>query len=173
MMALLLVVLAALTAVLQVSLPWAWWPLDLCLLLAAFAGLTRGSGWGLVCGLVAGTCLDLLISPALGLRMVPLGLAGALADALQPGVNRDQPRLQVAAVLCMVLLHDALLALMGRRFDLPQSGLTKVFFAYVAPRLAGQGLATVPFFLALSVLVRQKVFLDPRHRGVQTIRRWG
>jgi len=173
MIALLLLSLALLSAALQLSLPWAWWPLDLPLLVAAFAGLTRGGGWGLFCGAVAGLQMDLVLSPALGLRFAPLALAGALADALQPGVNRDQPRLQVAAVFAMTLLHDLLLSLLGRRLGLPQGGLQRVALGFMAPRLAGQALACIPFFSLLGLLVRQKVFLDPRARNVQTIRRWG
>jgi rod shape-determining protein MreD len=169
---LLLFSLASLAALVQLSVPLAWWPLDLPLLVAAYAGLTRGSGWGLACGVLAGLWMDLLLSPQAGLRLAPLALAGALADAMQPGVNRDQPRLQVLAMLMLVLVHDAFLVLMAREQGLAQGGLARFTFAYALPRLAAQAIATVPLFLALGLLVKQKVFQDPRQRGVQTIRRW-
>lgn len=172
MIGLLLLGLASLAALIQLSVPLAWWPLDLPLLVAAYAGLTRGGGWGLVCGALAGLWMDLLLSPEPGLRLAPLALAGALADAMQPGVNRDQPRLQVVSVLLLVLVHDALLALLARQQGLPQGGGGRMLFAFVLPRLAASAVATVPIFLALGLLVKQKVFQDPRQRGVQTIRRW-
>jgi rod shape-determining protein MreD len=169
---LLLLGLSAFAALLQLSLPLAWSPFDLPLLIAAFAGLTRGEGWGLLCGAFAGALLDALYSPVPGLRFVPLVLAGALADALQPGVNREQPRLQVASVLLLTVVHDAAMALVARSQDLPQGGLSRALLAFALPRLAGQALATVPLFLALGLLIRRKAFQDPRARGVQTLRRW-
>jgi rod shape-determining protein MreD len=168
----LMIALSLLAAGIQAGIPLPWWPLDLPLLVAAYAGLTRGNGWGLACGAIGGLALDVLLSPVPGLRAVPLALAGALADALQPGVNRDQPRLQVLAVLSLVLLHDAALIALARAWGVPQGGLGRYLFAYGLPRLAGQGLAALPFFFILGLLVKQKVFLDPRQRGVQTIRRW-
>ncbi len=48
----------------------------------------------------------------------------------------------------------------------------RLVFGYALPRLAAQAVATVPLFLALGLLVKQKVFQDPRQRGVQTLRRW-
>ena len=104
--------------------------------------------------------------------MLPLALAGALADSLQPGVNRDQPRLQLLTVLFLVAAHDALLALLARRLGVAQGGPQRVLLGYALPRLAALGLAALPFFWALGLLVKQKVFLDPRQRTVQTIRRW-
>jgi rod shape-determining protein MreD len=172
MMALLLMAISTLAALLQLSAPLAWWPLDLPLLVTAYAGLTRGRGWGLLCGLLAGLWLDALHSPLPGLRMVPLALAGALADALQPGTNREQPRLQVAVVILLVLLHDLGLALLARAQHLHQGGLGRFVLSYGLPRLAAQALATVPLFWVLGLLVKQKAFLDPRQRDVQTIRRW-
>lgn len=172
MIGLLLMALASMAALAQLSVPLAWWPLDLPLLVAAYAGLTRGSGWGLVCGALAGLWMDLLLSPQAGLRLAPLALAGALADALQPGVNRDQPRLQVFTVMVLVVVHDALLVLLAREQGLAQGGLVRLVFGYALPRLAAQAVATVPLFLALGLLVKQKVFQDPRQRGVQTLRRW-
>jgi rod shape-determining protein MreD len=170
--ALLLLVLAVLAALLQLSVPLPWWPFDLPLLLAAYAGLTRGNGWGLLCGATAGLLMDALHSPVPSLRLVPLALAGALADALQPGVNREQPRLQVATVMLLTVVHDGGLSLMARVQDLHQGGLSRALLAYALPRVAAQALATVPFFWALGLLVRQKAFQDPRQRGVQTLRRW-
>jgi len=170
--ALLLLGLASLLALLQAGVPLPWWPLDLPLLLAAYAGLTRGNGWGLLCGAAAGFWLDVLLHDAGPLRMLPLALAGALADSLQPGVNRDQPRLQLLSVLLLVAAHDALLMLLGRRLGVPQGGAQRVLLAYCLPRLAAQGIAALPFFWTMGLLVKQKVFLDPRQRTVQTIRRW-
>ncbi len=172
MIALLLIAIAAASAVLQLSLPIVWSPFDLPLLIAAYAGLTRGNGWGLLCGAIAGAVLDALHSPVPALRLAPLALAGALADALHPGVNRDQPRLQVASVLLLVLLHDALLVGLARAQGVTQGGVGRFVFAYGLPRLAGQALATVPMFWLLGLLLRQRVFQTPRQRGVQTIRRW-
>jgi rod shape-determining protein MreD len=169
---LLLAALASGAALFQVSVPLEWWPFDLPLLVTAFAGLTRGGGWGLACGALAGFTLDALLGGPTGLRMAPLAFAGALADALEPGVNRDQPRLQVLAVLALALLHDSLLALFARRFDVPQYGLERLVLGYALPRLAAQALGALPLFWALGLLVKQKVFLDPRQRQVRTIRRW-
>jgi rod shape-determining protein MreD len=170
--ALLMAFLAAGAALFQAAVPLAWCPLDLPLLVTLFFGLTRGRGWGLACGAAAGFLLDALLGLPAGLRLAPLALAGALADALQPGVNRDQPRLQVLAVMALALSHDALLALFARRFDVPQYGPERVLFQYLLPRLAAQSLAALPLFWALGLLVKQRVFLDPRQRQVKTIRRW-
>jgi len=170
--ALLMVFLAFAAAVAQVSVPLPWWPLDLPLLVTAFAGLSLGGGWGLACGLLSGFVLDALLGGPAGLRMAPLALAGALADALQPGVNRDQPRLQVAAVMALIVVHDGFLALFAHKFGVPQYGLDRLFFGYALPRLAAQALAALPLFWALGFLVRQRVFLDPRKRQVKMIRRW-
>jgi cell shape-determining protein MreD len=172
MIALLLLGLASAFAVLQVSVPLPWWPLDLPLLLAAYAGLTRGNGWGLACGALAGLWMDVMMHDAGPLRMLPLGLAGALADSLQPGVNRDQPRLQLLTVLLLVAAHDALLAALGHQLGLAQGGLQRMLLGFELPRLAAQGLLALPFFWVLGLLVKQKAFQDPRQRGVQTIRRW-
>jgi rod shape-determining protein MreD len=172
MIAPLLLFLACFAALAQVSVPLPWWPLDLPLLITAFAGLTRGGGWGLTCGLCSGFVLDALLGGPTGLRLVPLAAAGALADALQPGVNRDQPRLQVLAVIALALVHDLLLALFARKFDVPQYGLDRALMTFALPRLAAQALACLPLFWALGLLVKQRVFLDPRQRQVKTIRRW-
>lgn len=172
MIAPLLLLLAFSAALAQVSVPLPWWPLDLPLLVTAFAGLTRGGGWGLCSGLVAGFSLDVLLGGPSGLRLVPLAAAGALADALQPGINRDQPRLQVLAVMALAVVHDLLLALYARKFDVTQYGLDRVLMTYALPRLAAQSLAALPLFYVLGLLVKQRVFLDPRQRAVKTIRRW-
>ena len=172
MIALLLLGLASAFAALQLCVPLPWWPMDLPLLLAAYAGLTRGNGWGLACGAVAGLWLDVMLHSPGPLRMLPLGLAGALADSLQPGVNRDQPRLQLLTVLLLVAVHDALLAVLGRQLGVAQGGLQRLILAFALPRLAAQGLLALPFFWVLGLLVKQKAFQDPRQRGVQTIRRW-
>ncbi|MGH7442053.1 MAG: rod shape-determining protein MreD [bacterium] len=167
-----LAALSIAAAFIQVSVPAHWWPLDLPLLVTAFAGLSRGRGWGLACGVLAGFSLDTLLGSPPGLRLAPLAFAGALADTLQTGVNRDQPRLQVFAVLALTLAHDALLSLFARRFGTPEYGLRRVLFEYEMPRLAAQAVACLPLFWALGLVVRQRVFLDPRQRRVKLIRRW-
>lgn len=172
MIALLLASLAVLAAFVQAGVPLPWWPLDLPLLVAAFAGLSRGGGWGLACGALSGFTLDALLGTPPGLRTVPLACVGALADALQSGVNRDQPRLQALAVLGLTLAHDGLLALLARGLGLPQAGARRIVLEYVLPRLAAQAVACLPFFWLLGRVVRQRVFLDPRQGRVKTIRRW-
>lgn len=168
----LLLGISALAALLQAILPWAWWPADLPLLLAIFAGLRRGGGLGLLCGATAGLVLDTLASPVPGLRLAPLALAGAIADSAESGVNRDQPRLQVLFVAGLCLLHDLLLAGLARRFGLDQGGLVRVFGAFVLPRLVVQAVLAVPVFWAMGLLVRQRVFQDPLRRPVRSIQRW-
>lgn len=172
MIASLLLALAVVSACVQVSVPLPWWPLDLPLLVVAFAGLTRGEGWGLACGLLAGFTLEALLGTPAGLRLIPLAFAGALADALQPGVNRDQPRLQMFAVLALTLLHDSLLAFFAHRFGVPQYGFRRAAMEYGVPRLAAQALVCLPLFWLLGLVVRQRVFQDPRQVRVKTIRRW-
>jgi rod shape-determining protein MreD len=172
MIVLFLFLLSFAAAAAQVSVPLPWWPLDLPLLVVAFAGLTRGGGWGLACGMLSGFSMDVLLGGPVGLRLAPLAAAGALADALQPGVNRDQPRLQVLAVMALAVVHDLLLALYARHFDVTQYGLDRALLNFALPRLAAQALATLPLFYVLGLLVKQRVFLDPRQRQVKTIRRW-
>ncbi len=164
--------LAVVSAILQAGLPLRWSPVDLPLLLVAFAGLSRGNGLGLACGVAAGLTLDCLLGGPAGLRLAPLALTGALADALQPGVNRDQPRLQVLAVLALTFFHDGCLALMARRLGVPQYGPRRAVLEYELPRLAAQALGCLPLFGLLGVVVRQRVFQDRRQGRVKTIRRW-
>ncbi len=172
MMTALLLGLSALAALLQAVLPWHWWPADLPLLLAIFAGLRRGGGLGLLCGISAGLVLDTLTSPVPGLRLAPLALAGALADSAEHGVNREQPRLQILAVAGLCLLHDILLTALARHFELNQGGEGLVLGSYVLPRLFAQAALAVPVFWILGLLVRQRVFQDPLRRPVRSIRRW-
>lgn len=172
MMIALLMGLGALFALLQGILPWTWWPTDLPLLLAIFAGLRRGSGLGLFTGVSAGLVLDALASPVPGMRLAPLALVGALADSAERGVNREQPRLQILAVAGLCLLHDLLLVLLARHFGLNQGGFGRVFGLYVLPRAVAQALLAVPVFWALGLLVRQRVFQDPLRRPVRSIQRW-
>ena len=172
MMTGLLLGLSALAALLQVILPWQWWPADLPLLLAIFAGLRRGGGLGLFCGISAGLVLDTLASPVPGLRIAPLALAGALADSMEQGVNREQPRLQIIVVAALCLFHDLLLSLLARHFDVNQGGEGRVLVAYILPRLLTQAVLAVPVFWALGLLVRQRVFQDPLRRPVRSIQRW-
>jgi rod shape-determining protein MreD len=168
----LLLALSVMAVFLQVGLPLPWSPFDVPLLLTAFVGLTRGNGWGFACGALCGLGLDVLLSPHLGLRLLPLAMAGALADTLHPGVNREQHRLQVVAVMLLGVVHDAALLAVARAFGLHQGAWSRFLLAYALPRLAGQALACIPFFAILGLLVRRKVFLDPRQRDVQIIRRW-
>jgi rod shape-determining protein MreD len=172
MMAGLLLLLAAVAALLQCVLPLAWWPVDLALLITVFAGLRRGRGLGFFCGAVAGLLLDTLASPVPGLRLAPLALVGALADGLEGGVNREQPRLQFLALAGLTLLHDALLALLARHFGLDQGGLGRVLLHYALPRLLAQAVLALPLFWGLGLLVRQRVFQDPLRRPVRSIQRW-
>jgi rod shape-determining protein MreD len=172
MMAGLLLGLCAVAAVLQGVLPFHWWPLDLPLLLVIFAGLRRGGGLGLCCGVTAGLVLDVLSSPVAGLRLAPLALVGALADSAESGVNREQPRLQVLAVAALCEVHDALTMALGWHFGLNQGGLQRVLGAYILPRLLVQGALAVPLFWLLGLLVRQRVFQDPLRRPVRSIQRW-
>ena len=172
MMAGLLLGLSALAALLQVLLPFHWFPADLPLLIAIFAGLRRGGGLGLLCGALAGLGLDAMGGQLPGLRLVPLALVGALADSAERGVNREQPRLQVVAVALLSLAHDGLLTVLAWHFNLNQGGLDRVLFSYVLPRALTQALLAVPLFWALSLLVRQRVFQDPLRRPVRSIQRW-
>ncbi len=172
MMSALLLALAALAAVLQSALPLNWWPVDLPLLLAVFAGLRRGGGLGLLCGATAGLLLDTLTSPVPGLRLAPLALVGALADSVEKGVNRERPRLQVLAVAGLCALHDATLMVLGWHFSLNQGGLARVLGAFALPRLLAQAALAVPLFWALGLMVKQRVFQDPLRRPVRSIQRW-
>lgn len=172
MMAALLLGMSALAALLQAVLPWPYGPTDLPLLLVIFAGLRRGGGLGLFCGISAGLVLDALASPVPGLRLAPLALVGALADSAESGVNREQPRLQVLAVAGLCLLHDLLLTVLARHFDLNQGGEGRVLWLYIVPRLFTQAALAVPVFWALGLLVRQRVFQDPLRRPVRSIQRW-
>jgi rod shape-determining protein MreD len=172
MMAALLLGLSALAALLQAVLPLRWSPVDLALLVTVFAGLRRGGGLGFFCGATAGLLLDALASPVPGLRLAPLAIVGALADSVEGGVNREQPRLQVLAVAGLCLLHDALLAVLGRHFHLDQGGVGRVLGSYVLPRVLAQGALAVPLFWVLGLLVRQRVFQDPLRRPVRSIQRW-
>ena len=171
-MLLLFVFLSCAAALSQSVLPLQWWPADLPLLLVIFAGLRRGKGMGLMCGILAGLVLDALSSPQPGLRLAPLAIVGALADSLEQGVNREQPRLQIAAVLGFCLLHDFFLALLAWHFDLNQGGALRVVESYVLPRCLAQAALAIPVFWILGLLVRQRVFQDPLRRPVRSIQRW-
>ncbi len=172
MMVALLLGITAMAALLQAVLPWAWWPADLPLLLAIFAGLRRGGGLGLLCGVTAGVVLDTLASPVPGLRLAPLVLVGAIADSAESGVNRDQPRLQVLMVVGLSLVHDLMMSVLARRFGLDQGGVVRVIGVFVIPRVVSQALLAIPVFYGMGLLVRQKVFQDPLRRPVRSIQRW-
>jgi rod shape-determining protein MreD len=172
MMTALLLGLSAVAALLQGVLPFHWWPLDLPLLLVIFAGLRRGAGLGLGCGVIAGLILDALGSPVPGLRLAPLALVGALADSAESGVNREQPRLQVLAVAGLCALHDIVAMVLGWHFGLNQGGLTRVLWDYALPRLVVHAAMAIPLFWVLGLLVRQRVFQDPLRRPVRSIQRW-
>ena len=172
MMTALLLGLSTLAALFQAVLPFHWWPLDLPLLMVIFAGLRRGGGLGLCCGIAAGLVLDVLSSPVPGLRLAPLALVGALADSAESGVNREQPRLQVLAVVGLCLLHDSLTMVLAWHFGLNQGGLVLVLWDYALPRLLVHGALAIPLFWVLGLLVRQRVFQDPLRRPVRSIQRW-
>ena len=157
---------------LQVAQPWAWSPVDLPLLLAIFAGLQRGRGTGLALGAFGGALLDAWSSPAPGLRLGSLALAGALADALEPDVKGERPTLQAPAAAALTLVHDLVLALLAWRAGLSQGGLGTYLGAYVVPRFIAQGLLAIPFFFAFRALVRQRVFLNPLGEKPKLLRRW-
>ena len=172
MMLLLFAMLGALGALAQATLPFRWWPADLPLLLVVFAGLRRGKGLGLFCGVLAGLVLDALGSPVPGLRLAPLAVVGALADSAEGGVNWGQPRLQILAVLGFSLVHDGLLVLLAWHFNLNQGGALKVAWDYVLPRCLTQAALAVPLFWILGLVLRRRVFQDPLRRPVRSIQRW-
>jgi rod shape-determining protein MreD len=171
MITLFLAFLGPAMALLQVSLPFAWLPLDLPLLVCAFAGLQRGRGTGLMVGLLSGLLLDALVSPKLGPRLLSLSIAGAVADALSPSVNREQPRLQVAAAAAISLGHDILLFFTAMALGLSQGGGRRFLFSYGLPRLLTHAALAAPFFFVFRALVRARVFQDPLSRPPAVIRK--
>ena len=172
MMAALLLGISALMGLFQSVVPLQWWSVDLALLVTVFAGLRRGRGLGLFCGLTAGLVLDALVSPAPGLRLAPLVLAGALADGVEGGVNREQPRLQIIAMAGICLFHDSILIFLAWHLNLNQGGLGRVLGLYVLPRVLTQAVLAVPLFWGLGHVVSQRVFQDPLRRPVRSIQRW-
>lgn len=167
-----LLALGALLAALQVTLPLAWSPLDLPLLLTLVAGLRRGRATGFMVGAFCGLCLDLWAGPSFGLRSVSLALAGSAADAFEGWVNPDQPRLQMAAAAIGSLVHDTLLMALAWHLGLPQGGLLATLGLFVLPRALAAAALAVPAFMLFTVIARQRVFVNPLARPPSTIRRW-
>ncbi len=164
--------LALLSVMAQVNLPFAYFPLDLPLLTCILVGLRRGRGAGLLFGLLAGLTLDALLFERLGPRSVALVLSGALADWLEGGVNREQPRVQIAMAASLSLLHDVLLAWVARAQGLSQGGWDRFVGEYLLPRAGVHALLAVPYFFLLGFLVRARVFEDPLSRSPRVIRKW-
>ncbi len=172
MIVLALLVLGALLTALQVTLPLAWSPVDLPLLLTLVAGLRRGRATGFLIGAFCGLCLDLWAGPIFGLRLASLALSGAIADSFEGWVNQDQPRLQMIAAALGSLTHDALLIGLAWRAGLPQGGALFSVGAYVLPRALAAAALAIPAFMLFTVIARQRVFVSPLARRPATIRRW-
>jgi len=164
--------LALLSVLAQVNLPFAYLPFDLPLLTCILLGLRRGRGAGLLSGLLAGLLLDALLFERFGPRSVALLLSGALADWLESGVNREQPRLQIALAAGISLFHDLLMAWVARAQGLSQGGWDRFVGEYLLPRAGVHALLAVPFYFLLGLLVRARVFQDPLSRSPRMIRKW-
>ncbi|MES2201856.1 MAG: rod shape-determining protein MreD [candidate division FCPU426 bacterium] len=171
MMTLFLMALGALAALLQVSLPFTYFPADAVFLVVVFSGLQRGKGRGLLTGAFAGLILDSLSSPGIGPRLLACAVVGALADALEGSVNREQPRLQVLAVACLSLTHDLAMAMTARALHMGQGGWRHLVLHYVLPRLALHALLAVPVFALFRIMVRAPVFQSPSMRPPRVIRK--
>lgn len=171
MMILFLALLTAAAALIQVSLPFAFFPVDLVFLVCVFAGLQRGRGAGLFLGILGGILLDALVSPRLGPRVLSLALTGALADSLSASVNREQPRLQLLGAALLSLGHDVLLFWAAAMLGLGQGGGRRFLFDYALPRLAMHALLATPFYFVFRAIVKARVFQDPRTRPPVVIRK--
>lgn len=158
-------------ALLQVSLPFSYLPLDVVFLVCAFAGLQRGRGAGFITGALGGLLLDALVSPRLGPRTISLALIGAVADSLSETVNREQPRLQLLAAALLSLGHDLLLYWSAAALELSQGGGKRFLFNYALPRLALHAALAVPFYFVFRAIVRAPVFQDPLSRPPAVIRK--
>jgi len=166
-----LALLTACAALLQVSLPFGYLPLDLVFLVVVFTGLQRGRGAGLASGALGGLLLDSLVSPRLGPRLISLALSGAIADSLSDSVNREQPRLQMAVAALLSLVHDLLLFWGASALGLSQGGGRRFLLAYALPRLALHALLAVPFYFVFRAIVRAPVFQDPLTKPPVVIRK--
>jgi rod shape-determining protein MreD len=156
-----LILMVLFLAVFQTQIPFGWLPLDLVLMQVVFAGLHRGRGEGLISGLVAGITLDLLLSPFLGLRLIPLALTGFLADCLETGMNREQKSFLTGAMVGLTLLHDLFLTFTGWFLGLDQGGWMGWFFLYVFLRCITHFLLAVPFFGVLGFVFKRRIFQKP------------
>lgn len=168
------VFLACLTlaaALLQVSLPFAYLPVDFVFLVVVFTGLQRGRGAGLAMGVIGGLALDALVSPRLGPRLVSLAMTGALADFLYYSVNREQPRLQLLGAAALSLFHDLALFWCAAALQLSQGGGRRFLFDYALPRLALHAVLVVPSYFVFRAMVRARVFQDPLTRPPTVIRK--
>lgn len=111
----LVVPLLLLVAVVQTSaMPhlriWGVFP-DLPLLVVVSWGLLRGAKEGLVWGLIAGLCVDLLSGAPAGAATASLVAVGFLAGLTQRGAFRAQVLLPVAAVFVATMLYDLIFLL--------------------------------------------------------------
>lgn len=172
MITLFLFALTATAALFQVSLPFAYVPLDLVFLVVVFSGLQRGHGVGLATGIFGGLLLDTLVSPHLGPRLISCAMVGALADTMEGLVNREQPRLQVLAVASLSLGHDIILGLASSALNLNQGGWKRLTAYYILPRLATHAALAAPFYYFFRAAVRARVFQDPRMKSPLVIRKW-
>ena len=171
MITLFLFLLTALAVLLQVSLPFAYVPLDLVFLVVVFSGLQRGKGNGLATGILGGHLLDTLVSPRLGPRLLSLALTGALADTMEGAVNREQPRLQLLAAALLSLAHDLILGWASSEMELSQGGWRRLGLDYILPRLALHALLAVPFYYLFRAVVHARVFQDPRMKSPLVIKK--
>ena len=167
MILLFLGLLTALSALVQVSLPFSYLPLDLVFLTCVFAGFQRGRGAGLAAGILGGLLLDALVSP----RLLSLALTGALADSLSLGANREQPRLQWLAAAGLSLAHDCLLYWAAWALKLGEASPARFLISFALPRLLVHAALAVPFYFVFRAIVRARVFQDPLSRPPAVIRK--
>jgi rod shape-determining protein MreD len=171
MISLFLIGLCSLAVLLQVSLPFAYIPLDLVFLVVVFSGLQRGRGTGFFTGVLGGLLLDSLVSPRLGPRLISLALTGAMADTLEGAVNREQPRLQLLAVGSLSLFHDLVLGWASASLGLGQGGWKRLAAYYMLPRLGLHLVLALPLYYLFRAVVRARVFQDPRRQSPLVIRK--
>jgi rod shape-determining protein MreD len=172
MITLFLFCLAIMAGLIQVSLPFAYVPVDLVFLVVVFSGLQRGHGSGLATGILGGLLLDILVSPRLGPRLISCAMIGAIADTMEGAVNREQPRLQLLAVAALSLGHDMILGAASSAMNLNQGGWKRLAGYYILPRLAVHAGLAVPFYYLFRAVVRARVFQDPRMKSPLVIRKW-
>ncbi len=158
--------------VLQACFPLPYLPADFLLMYVIFLGMQRGRGSGFLAGLAGGFMMDLLAGPRLGLFTAAKGLTGALADTLHLGANREDPRTQVLAFAALTLVHDGLVAGLGRLWGLNQGGIRQVVAVYILPKCLLHALLAIPFFWVLQKVVRRRVIRNKRAQAPRIIRSW-